>query len=125
MPAYDSRFNPPAPVAEMTVLHPVTGAQSDALRGKLDTGADITVIPDRLVAHLGLTPKGLLWTRGYDGSYSQRPVYYARMQVEGLIVAMVRCIAIVRNEALLGRNVLNHFSITLYGKQKTFAVTRQ
>ena len=65
MPAYDSSFHPPAPVAEMTVTHPVTGAESDRLRGKLATRADVPVIPERLVAQLGLTPKGLLWTRYY------------------------------------------------------------
>src|SRR5205085_11950550 len=94
MPAYDSSFHPPAPVAEVTVTHPVTGAESGMLRGKLDTGADITVIPERVVAQLGLTPKGLLWTRGYDGTYSRRPVYYAQMRVEGRLVEAVRCIAI-------------------------------
>jgi len=45
VPAYDRSFNPPAPVAEVIIIHPVTGARSNVLRGKLDSGADVTVIP--------------------------------------------------------------------------------
>lgn len=71
MPAYDRSFNPPAPVAEVTILHPVVAARRSTLRGKLDTGADVTVIPQRVVTQLRLTPKGRIWTRGYDGTYSQ------------------------------------------------------
>jgi hypothetical protein len=72
--AYDPAFNPPAPVAEVIIVHPTTGAQSGLLRGKLDSGADLTVIPEGLVAQLGMSPKGHVWTRGYDGGYSHRPL---------------------------------------------------
>ncbi len=123
MPAYDSNFNPPAPVADVTVAHPVTGDESSVLRGKLDTGADVTVILERLVAQLGLIPKGKIWTRGYDGTYSQRLVYYVRMSVEGFLVVSVRCVATARSDVLLGRNVLNHFLITLDGKRQLFALS--
>lgn len=67
---YDSTFDPPAPIAEVTVVHPVNRTESAPLRGKLDTGADVTVIPELLVTQLGLTAKGNIWTRGYDGAYS-------------------------------------------------------
>jgi predicted aspartyl protease len=123
MPAYDASFNPPAPVAEVVLAHPVTGDDSGVLRGKLDTGADVTVIPERLLAHLNLTPKGEVWTRGYDGTYTLRPVYYVQMTVEGFLVASVRCIAAARSDVLLGRNILNRFFITLDGKRQTFSLT--
>ena len=36
MPAYDRSFNPPAPVADVIVIHPVTGARSNILRRNVD-----------------------------------------------------------------------------------------
>jgi len=120
VPAYDRSFSPPAPVADVTIANPVTGARSGVLRGKLDSGADVTVIPERLVVQLRLTPRGRIWTRGYDGTYTQRPVYYVRLRVEGFDLAVVRCIAADRANVLLGRNVLNRFIITLDGKTLTF-----
>jgi predicted aspartyl protease len=120
MPAYDPAFSPPAPVADVTVVHPTTGVNSGALRGKLDSGADVTVIPQRLVAELGMTPRGRIWTRGYDGTYAQRLIYYVRLTVESFDLLTVRCIAADRVDVLLGRNVLNRFIITLDGKNLTF-----
>ncbi len=120
VPAYDPTFSPPAPVADVIVAHPTTGASRGPLRGKLDSGADVTVIPDRLVAQLGMTPKRYVWTRSYDGTYSRRPVYYVRLIVEGFDLASVRCVAADRANTLLGRNVLNRFIITLDGKNLTF-----
>ena len=120
MPAYDPAFSPPAPVADVTVVHPTTGVNSGALRGKLDSGADVTVIPQRLVAELGMTPRGRIWTRGYDSTYAQRLIYYVRLTVESFDLLTVRCIAADRVDVLLGRNVLNRFIITLDGKNLTF-----
>ena len=120
MPAYDRAFNPPAPIADVTIANPVTPNKRSRVRGKMDTGADITVIPERLIVPLGISPKGRVWTRGYDGTYTQRSVYYVRLTLEGFVLATVRCIATNRGDVLLGRNVLNRFLVILDGKNLTF-----
>jgi predicted aspartyl protease len=117
---YDLDFDPPAPVARVSVAHPVTGLASNVLRGKLDTGADLTVIPERLLVPLGLSAKGQVWTRSYDGTYSQRAVYYVAMAIEGHRLPTVRCIAADRDTVLVGRKVLNRFVLTLDGGQLKF-----
>ncbi|MGI0013724.1 MAG: retroviral-like aspartic protease family protein [Nitrososphaera sp.] len=121
MPAYDFSLNPPAPIADVVVAHPTRGVSS-VIRGKLDCGADITVIPEDLAIQLGITPKSHIWTKGYDGTYSLRPAYYIRLVIEGFDLASVRCIATNRTNVLLGRNVMNRFIITLDGKALTFDI---
>jgi predicted aspartyl protease len=98
----------------------VTSAGSGLLQGKLDTGADITVIPETFVSKLGLSAKAYLWARSYDGSFSHRPVYYVRLIIEGTVLPAVRCIAADRQNVLVGRNVLNRFFVTLDGKNLRF-----
>ena len=120
MRAYDRNFSPPAPIAEVSIFHPITGASSGLLQGKLDTGADITVIPEVFVSRLGLSAKAYLWARGYDGTFSHRPVYYVRLAIEANDLLAVRCIAADRRNVLVGRNVLNRFFITLDGKNLRF-----
>jgi predicted aspartyl protease len=117
---YDRNFSPPAPVAGVAIIHPVTGISSGLLQGKLDTGADITVIPESLVSKLGLSAKGNLWARSYDGTFSHRPVYYVGLSIDGNELVAVRCIASDRGNVLIGRNVLNRFLITLDGIKLLF-----
>src|SRR5207253_2905368 len=99
---------------------PVSGQRRRSLRGKIDSGADITVIPNRLVPQLGLTGRGHTWTRGFDGTYSRRPIFYVRLRLEGFDIPVARCVAADRTTLLIGRNVLNRFLLILNGKQLTF-----
>jgi len=114
---YDRNFSPPAPIAQVVITHPVSGTGSGLLQGKLDTGADITVIPETLVTKLGLSAKAYLWARS---TFSHRPVYYVRLSIEANELVAVRCIASDRGNVLIGRNVLNRFLITLDGIKLRF-----
>ncbi len=124
MPAYDRSFTPPAAVADVSLSHPIADLTSGPLRGKLDSGADISVIPERWITPLGLSPRASVWARSYDGSYSQRAVYYVRFTIEGHELPAVRCLAANRDGILVGRNVLNRFVISLDGKRLRFTLRR-
>ncbi len=117
---YDQGFSPAAPVAAVTVLPPAGDPRRAVVRGKLDTGADITVIPARTISQLRIMPHGQTWIRGHDGTHVRRRVYYVRLIIEGTDLPSVRCVAAERGNGLLGWNVLNRFKTTLDGKNLTF-----
>ena len=120
MPAYDGQYNPPAPIADLTIAHPVSGAKSAPLSGKLDTGAGLSVIPQRVIVQLALSPHSRIWARSYDRAYSRRLIYFAHFVLEGNELAAVQCLAVERETALIGRNVLNRFAILLDGPKLRF-----
>lgn len=73
MPAYDATlFNPPAPLAMVTLRNRETDVDLPDVPMLLDSGADVTLIPQAAVTSLGLV--ALLDKRyeliGYDGNAS-------------------------------------------------------
>jgi hypothetical protein len=57
MPDYDAAlFNPPAPVARVTLRNPQSSAELTDQPFLMDTGADATLVPLAALAALGLHP---------------------------------------------------------------------
>ena len=78
----------------------------------VDSGADITVLPEGLPQVLGLPQVSEVAVRGVAGT-ARVPVYAAELEAAGTrrIVEVVA----VGVEALLGRDVLNGWVVTLDG----------
>jgi len=56
MPAYNPvLFSPPAPLARVTLRNPQSGATLSEVALLIDSGADVTLIPQTAVAELGIT----------------------------------------------------------------------
>jgi len=115
-------FDPPAPIVGFTVYCPVDHERAADIRGELDSGAEISVVPQRLVDELHIIPRRVMITQGYDGTQSQWATYMVDLGIEGHLVNDVEVIALPRQNAILGRDVLNHFIVTLDGKELTFEV---
>jgi hypothetical protein len=117
MPAYDAtHFNPPAPLAQVTLRNPSTGVTVPDVVLLVDSGADVTLLPRRAVEGLGIT---LATGRGYeiagfDGTKSFVPAVHLDML---FLKRLFRGQYLVIDEerGILGRDVLNHLALLLDG----------
>ncbi|MFQ5857943.1 MAG: retroviral-like aspartic protease family protein [Anaerolineae bacterium] len=116
---YDDREDPPAAYLSVQMTNPDTGVAIH-LPAKIDSGAAMSVLPQTAVANLALEPMGDILASGYDRRATLLPTYSVTFEVEGYTFRDVEVTASPRNDVLLGRDVLNHFILTLDGKNLTF-----
>ena len=70
MPAYDDRFfNPPAPLASVTLRNSGDGKTVSQVPMLIDSGADVTLLPQQVVTQLGaiVDPDAGYEVRGLTG----------------------------------------------------------
>ena len=118
MPAYDyTQFSPAAPLARVSrASH--NSAVIDEVPTLIDTGADLTLIPERFAVELGveLEKNDSYELEGFDGrktmaQSTQLELVFLRGTFKG------RFVIINSQCGILGRNVLNHFVLILDGPQ--------
>lgn len=118
---YDAdRLSPPGPIVSVIIHPPLNDPRASSGLAQLDTGADMTVISDAVVDELQLVPEYSMLVGGYDGSTVERNCYLVTLEVAGEILDSLEVIAAPLDLMILGRDVLNHFNITLNGRELTF-----
>jgi predicted aspartyl protease len=103
------------------VFH-VVSKRSSRLRAKLDSGADATAIPERVVKELRLVPTGEQTFRGWDGKRSKRPTYVIDLSLNGMKFDWIEVTSAKRADLLVGRDILNRLRLVLDGKNQSFEV---
>lgn len=117
MPDYSDLFDPPAPVAEISVTDPATRKTIGNISMLLDTGADVTLLPRSVFEQLQPVGTSLIRLQAFDGSILERPVY--DLTVTFLKGSFRDDFAITDAEiGVIGRNVLNHFRLVLDGPRQ-------
>ncbi|MSS73102.1 MAG: hypothetical protein EXS64_16665 [Candidatus Latescibacteria bacterium] len=117
MPAYDAiLFDPPAPLASVALRNPENRALLTDVPMLLDTGADVTLIPQALIDQLGIAvePDTRYELMGFDGTVSLAPV----VQLELIFLNRTfrgRFLLIGQEWGILGRDILNHVFLLLDG----------
>jgi predicted aspartyl protease len=117
MPEYDSEnFDPPAPVAYVTLRNPATGVSLSDVPMLIDTGADATLLPQEFVRQLGIEPDAntLVEVQGFNGEISltkmvKLEIYFLERKFAG------QFLLIDQPMGILGRNILNSITIVLDG----------
>ena len=117
---YDPDFSPPAPVLEVIVHHPKTAGLETEVGAQLDPGSDVSVLPESAAHAIGLQRDGELEVEGYEGLVARVPLCIVTLEVAGEMLPPMSVVVMPRSLALLGRDVLNHFILTLNGKNLNF-----
>ncbi len=123
MPNYDaSHFDPPVPVASVTLRNPHSGATVSDVQLLLDTGADVTLLPRMAVERLGvpLLVNEQYELMGFDGSRSfarvvMLDVLFLRRAFRG------RYLLTEVEPGILGRDILNHVMVLLDGPRQQWS----
>jgi predicted aspartyl protease len=122
VPNYDaSGFDPPAPVAEVTLRNPTNGTTVSGIRLLIDTGADVTLLPRKAVAALGISTLSEHYELvGFDGSKTLSPVavldaVFLKRAFRG------RYLLTPEDQGILGRDILNCVSLLLDGPRQQWS----
>ena len=82
----------------------------------IDSGADGTMIPYRLLTHIGATFMHTFKVTGISGKSTVVDLYLVEIQVGTLQIPGIKAVAArTGKEIIIGRDVLNHLIITLDG----------
>src|SRR5947209_1824349 len=109
MPAYDTtRFSPPAPLATVELRDGRSGKNVGGVPMLLDTGADITLLPNAWVEQLQISspPSEVYELIGFDGSRTNAVAIELDLVFLGLTFRG-RFAIIAQPEGIIGRNILN------------------
>jgi hypothetical protein len=117
MPSYDAvHFDPPAPAAVVKLRNPNNGTVISDVPLLLDTGADVTLLPQTAVHRLGIAPVAdqQYELMGFDGSKILAPavvldLIFLRRAIRG------RYMLIEEEWGVLGRDVLNLVTLLFDG----------
>jgi len=122
MPSYDStQFDPPAPTARVTLRNPDSGAVCADVPMLLDSGADVSLIPQSVASLLNIAavPNASYELMGFDGATSfahvvRLELVFCRRTFRG------QFLLIDQAWGILGRNVLNALPLLFDGPHLTW-----
>lgn len=119
------KFDPPAPALEvsLTIPGPVSYGQIIKSLALIDSGADMTVIPKWVTQQLHLKYVDEVLVSGYDGVTKKTFVYSVKIIFDNLGDFIIKAVASENEHILIGRDILNRWSLFLKGRNRIFEVS--
>lgn len=102
-------------------LSPAAPRPSLRARAELDTGADITCVPETLIEDLGVTPQGLVHVQGFrEEPPEEVPSFDIRLSIDDTRYFTLEVISAPKDYVLLGRDFLNALILHADGPRLVF-----
>jgi predicted aspartyl protease len=123
---YDTHYSgPPMPVVEVTLKNPVTEKEVSVEEALVDSGADGTIAPLRLLKQIQARRVDTVNMRPMRGPVYRVDIYEVELRIGSFRVPKAQVVADPQNEEMiLGRNVLNQFVVTLNGLASMVEITQ-
>ncbi len=113
--SYDTTYNPAMPMVEVTIGRAMS-KPALSLSAIVDSGADATLVPASYLHQIHARHSRRAWMRGTAGGRILVDLYAISLRLSQFTQAHLEVVADTENdELILGRDVLNHLSITLNG----------
>ncbi len=117
---YDVRYQPPMPVVEIALCAPESGLSSAPILAIVDTGSDITAIPQDYLIQVEAPVIGGGYLSSSWGDRQRIKIYEIDLHIGGKTFYSIEVAAASSgDEILLGRNVLNKLRLELDGPKQT------
>ncbi|MFM7441338.1 MAG: hypothetical protein ACKO2V_22535 [Snowella sp.] len=113
-----------SPIARIEVLNPNSSEKRvENVKAILDTGAGITVIPESIIEILGALDYTVIRIRSLldRNGITSKKLYSVIIEFDGQ-ENEVEVLAIPRDYAIIGRDILNQYKITLNGPEETWSI---
>lgn len=105
----------------MIVISTRTGAERKVVF-RLDTGADMTVVPFHILDDLLSKPHGKVMIGDYDSHRVSTPFFLIHLRFGNLLFDGIPVAPSQSGSALLGLDILNQLKLTLDGPKKQLVV---
>ncbi len=112
---YDNDYIPAMPIVNIEIGRAM-GAASFALKALVDSGADATIIPVRSLQEIRARRSRKMWMSGTAGGRVLVDLYQVSLQLGPFVQTLLEVVGSTQNdEVIVGRDVLNHLTVTLNG----------
>ena len=120
---YDVNFDPPAPMLSAILTSVVRRRPRMRLADLIDTGADMTAIPNTVVKRLRLYAVGRIEIEGVHARVQTVDIYTVQMVVAGQPPLEMEVVQTELPFVILGRDWLAHYYLLLNGPDQTLLLS--
>ncbi len=121
LPYLTMDFEVPTPAVKIQLIHPETNAKADGL-ARIDSGADITVVPFMMLEKLNLNAVGDIFVSGYDDPGKSHVLFACTLRCRFGAFKNLKVIAALTPHVLIGLDILNILHLCLNGKKKQLEI---